>query len=96
MDLRLTVDPKGNAKGTFTIVLRGRDAQEIAEALTKMVGDERQRALRGVALAWVPFADVEGVTLSSSEGSWQVAVRADLSIGGIGELNGYEVGARQS
>jgi hypothetical protein len=88
IDLRLVLDAKGNAKGTFTIVLRGREAQEMAEALNKLVGDDRQRALRGVALAWVPFADVDDVALSSSEGSWQVAVRADLTIGAYGQIEG--------
>lgn len=45
-----------------------------------MVGFERERALRNIALAWLPFADVESVVLSSSEGSWQVALRADVSV----------------
>jgi hypothetical protein len=80
IDLRLSVLPNGDAKGTFTIVLRGREAQEIAEMLLRVVGDDRQKALRGVALAWVPFADVDHVVLSSSEESWQIAIRADLSI----------------
>jgi hypothetical protein len=88
VDVRLTVDAKGDAKGTFTIILRGREAQEIAEALFKTVGDERQRALRGVALAWVPFANVDDVALSSSEGSWQIAIRADLSIGAYAQAEG--------
>jgi hypothetical protein len=88
VDIRLVLDAKGNAKATFTVILRGRDAQEIAEALNKLVGDERQRALRGVVLAWVPFADVDDVALSSSEGSWQVAVRADLTIGAYAQIEG--------
>ncbi len=88
MDLRLTVDSRGDAKGTFTIMLRGRDAQEIAEMLLRAVGDERQKALRGVALGWVPFADVDDVVLSSSEGSWQVALRADLTIPAYAEVEG--------
>jgi hypothetical protein len=88
IDLRLTVQPNGDAKGTFTVVLRGREAQEIAEMLLRVVGDDRQRALRGVALAWVPFADVDDVVLSSSEGSWQIAIRADLTILGYAEPEG--------
>jgi hypothetical protein len=80
IDLRLTLAPSGDAKGTLTIMLRGREAQEIAEMLLKVVGDDRQKALRGVALAWVPFADVDQVVLSSSEGSWQIGIRADLTI----------------
>ncbi len=88
VDIRLVVDDKGDAKGTFTILLRGRDAQEIAEALLRTVGDERQRALRGVALAWVPFANVDSVALSSSEGSWQIALRAELSISAYAQIEG--------
>lgn len=97
VDLRLTVDGKGDAKGTFTILLRGREAQDLAEALLRVVGAERQRALRGVVLAWVPFADVEDVALSSSEGSWQIAIRATVSVVGYAQPvggNGSPKGAR--
>jgi tetratricopeptide (TPR) repeat protein len=93
IDLRLAVAPNGDAKGTFTVILRGRDAQEIAEMLLRVVGDERQKALRNVALAWVPFADVDNVVLSSSEGSWQIAVRADLTILSYAEVEGGSKGA---
>jgi len=81
VDLRLTVAPNGDAKGVFTVILRGHDAQEIAEMLLRVVGDERQKALRNVALAWVPFADVDDVKLSSSEGSCAMvgALRAGRS-----------------
>jgi hypothetical protein len=85
VDLRLTVQSNGDAKGTFTIVLRGHEAQELAEMLLRFVGDDRQKALRGVVLGWVPFADVDDVVLSSSEGSWQIAIRANLTILGYAE-----------
>ncbi|MEO6418455.1 MAG: hypothetical protein ABIP39_03565 [Polyangiaceae bacterium] len=88
IDLRLVLDAKGDAKGSFTILLRGRASQEIAEALVRVVGTERQRALRGVALAWVPFANIDDVQLSSTEGSWQIALRADLSVPGYAQLEG--------
>jgi len=88
IDERLAVDAKGDARGTFTIVLRGRDAQEIAEVLERAVGDQRQKALRGVVLAWVPFANVDSIDLSSSEGSWQVALRAEVTIPGYAEAEG--------
>ena len=68
IDIRLVVDEQGNAKGTITVLLRGHSAQDLAEALVRLVGLERQRALRGIALGWVPFATVEKVELSSSEG----------------------------
>jgi hypothetical protein len=88
IDLRLTLDSHGNAKGTFAVLLRGRDAQEIAETLLRAVGDERRKALRAVALGWVPFADIDDVSLSSSEGSWLVALRADLTIPAYAEVQG--------
>ncbi|WP_394826916.1 hypothetical protein [Pendulispora albinea] len=88
VDLRLALDDKGNAKGTFQATLRGRAAQDLAEALVRVVGVERQRALRNVVLAWVPFANVEEVALASTEGSWQVALRADITVGGYAQLEG--------
>ena len=88
VDIRLVVDAKGDAKGVLTVLLRGRAAQELAQALVRIVGADRQRALRAVALAWVPFANVDDVQLSSSEGSWQVALRAEVSIGGYAQLEG--------
>ena len=86
VDVRLALDPHGDARGTFAVVLRGRDAQELAEALFRIVGAERQRALRDVVLAWLPWANVDEVQLSSSEGSWQVSMRADVSVSGYAQL----------
>jgi hypothetical protein len=88
IDERLTLDARGDARGTFTIILRGREAQDIAEALEKNVGDQRMRSLRGIVLAWVPFANVDSVELSSTEGSWQVALRAEIGIPGYAQAVG--------
>jgi hypothetical protein len=88
VDVRLALDTHGNARGTFAIVLRGRDAQTLAETLVKSVGAERQRALRDVVLAWLPWANVDEVQLASSEGSWQVSVRADVTVSGYAQLEG--------
>ncbi|MGO9837332.1 MAG: hypothetical protein ACLP1X_24320 [Polyangiaceae bacterium] len=88
VDVRLALDAQGNARGTFAIVLRGRDAQELAEALLRIVGAERQRALREVVLAWLPWANVDDVQLASSEGSWQVSLRADVSVRGYAQPEG--------
>lgn len=88
IDERLVVDAQGNAKGVLTVLLRGRAAQDLAEALVRLVGNERQRALRGIALAWVPFATVEKVELSSTEGSWQVAIRAELTAPAYAQIEG--------
>ena len=88
VDVRLALDAQGSARGTFAIVLRGRDAQELAEALLRIVGAERQRALREVVLAWLPWANVDDVQLASSEGSWQVSLRADVSVSGYAQLEG--------
>lgn len=88
IDVRLALDDKGDARGTFAVVLRGRDAQELAEALVRTVGAERQRALRDVILAWLPWANVDEVQLSSSEGSWQVSLRAEVSVSGYAQQEG--------
>jgi hypothetical protein len=88
VDLRLALDVHGDARGTFAIVLRGRDAQTLAETLVKSVGAERQRALRDVVLAWLPWANVDDVELASSEGSWQVSVRANVTVIGYAQLQG--------
>jgi hypothetical protein len=88
IDVRLGLDAHGDARGTFAIVLQGRDAQQLAEALVRAVGAERQRALRDVVLAWLPWANVEDVQLSSSEGSWQVSLRANVTVTGYAQLEG--------
>src|SRR4029453_12049736 len=94
VDVRLVVDEQGNAKGSLTVLLRGRSAQDLAEALVRLVGNDRQRALRGIALAWVPFATVEKVELSSTEGSWQVAIRAELTPPAYAQGGGPQAGPR--
>jgi hypothetical protein len=86
VDVRLALDANGNARGTFAIVLRGRDAQTLAESLVREVGAERQKALRSVVLAWLPWANVDEVQLSSSEGSWQVSLRAEVTVSGYAQL----------
>jgi hypothetical protein len=88
VDLRLVIDEKGDAKGQLTALLHGRESQELAEALVRLVGDQRQRALRNVVLAWLPSASVDEVLLSSDEGAWQVALRASLTIGGYAQSEG--------
>ena len=52
----------------------------------RTVGAERQRALRDVVLGWLPWANVDQVQLSSSEGSWQISLRAQVTIGGYAQL----------
>ncbi len=86
VDLRLVLDAQGNARGTLAVVLRGREAQELSEAFLRAVGAERQRALRDVVLAWLPWANVDEVALDSREGSWEVSLRADVSVSGYAQL----------
>ena len=88
VDVRLVVDEKGDAKGQLTALLHGRASQELAEALVRLVGDQRQRALRNVVLGWLPSASVDDVLLSSDEGAWQVALRATVTIGGYAQTEG--------
>jgi hypothetical protein len=90
VDIRLALDARGDAHGTFAVVLRGRDAQQLAEALVRIVGAERQRALRDEVLAWLPWANVDDVQLASSEGSWQVSLRADVDVSGYAQAEGVK------
>lgn len=90
VDVRLVLDEKGDAQGTFTILLHGRAAQAIAEAFETVVGTDRREMLRSVVLAWVPWADVEDVTVSSTEGSWEIALRAAIQIHGYARPEGQD------
>jgi hypothetical protein len=90
IDVRLALDEKGDAKGTFTALLHGRAAQGLAEAFETVVGTERREMLRGVVLGWLPWADVEEVSVSSTEGSWEVAIRATVAIHGFGRPEGKD------
>ncbi|MGK3984817.1 hypothetical protein WME99_17355 [Sorangium sp. So ce136] len=90
VDLRLTVDAQGNAAGTFTILLHGRAAQALSEAFETVVGTARREMLRGVVLGWLPWADVEDVVVSSTEGSWEVALRAAVTIHGFARPEGKD------
>jgi hypothetical protein len=88
VDVRLKLDAKGDAHGVFTILLHGRAAQSLAEAFETVVGNDRLHLLQGVVLGWLPWADVEDVSLSSSEGSWEVALRAKIGIHGYARPEG--------
>lgn len=88
VDIRLSLDARGNAKGTITLLLRGRAAQGLSEMFENVVGSDRREVLRQVVAAWMPRADVDEVKLSSAEGSWEVAIRADISVFGYGRLEG--------
>ena len=90
IDVRLALDDKGDARGTFTALLHGRAAQALAEVFETVVGTERREVLRGVVLAWLPWADVEDVAISSSEGSWEIALRATIAIHGFGRPEGKD------
>jgi len=94
IDEHLVVDDQGNAKGVITVLLRGRAAQDLAEALVNLVGLERQRALRGIALGFMPFATVDKVELTSSEGSWQIAVRAEFTAPAYAQIEGQKAASR--
>lgn len=78
LDLRLVLDNSGVARGSLTIELRGREAQTLADALDTVVGSERREMLRDVVLTWAPWADVEDVSLTSTEGSFEFIVQAKV------------------
>ncbi len=80
IDLRLVLDSSGVARGNLTIELRGRLAQALADALDTRVGSDRRDMLRDVVLTWVPWADVEEVSLKSTEGSWEISVQAKIAV----------------
>src|SRR6185436_14072311 len=90
VDVRLVLDDKGDAKGTFTVLLHGRTAQSLAESFETVVGTDRRELLRSVVLGWLPWADVEDVSVSSSEGSWEVGLRATIAIHGMGRPEGKD------
>ncbi|MFO0592743.1 MAG: hypothetical protein U0441_34690 [Polyangiaceae bacterium] len=90
VDVRLTVNDKGDATGSFTILLHGRPAQALSDAFETVVGTERREILRSVVLGWLPWADVDDVALSSSEGSWEIALRATIKINGFGRPEGKD------
>jgi hypothetical protein len=88
IDVRLALDDKGSAKGTFTILLHGMAAQGLSDAFETVVGTERRDMLRRVVLGWLPWANVDDVTVSSKEGSWEVALRASITIPGYARFEG--------
>jgi hypothetical protein len=90
IDVRLSLDDKGDARGTFTVLLHGRSAQALAELFETVVGSERTATLRNVVLGWLPWADVDEVTVSSTEGSWEVALRATIAVHGFGRPEGKD------
>ncbi len=90
VDVRLGLDDKGDARGTFTVLLHGHTAQSLSELFETIVGTERREMLRNVVLGWLPWADVDELTVSSSEGSWEVALRATIAIHGFGRPEGKD------
>jgi hypothetical protein len=88
IDVKLGVDDRGDAKGTFTARLHGRTAQTLADAFETVAGTERTELLRNVVLGWLPWADVQEVSVSSGEGSWEIALRASIAIHGFGRPEG--------
>jgi hypothetical protein len=85
VDVRLVLDARGNARGTLALILGGRQAEELSEAFLRVVGAERQRALRGVVLSWLPWANVEEVQLASGEASGRLTLRAEVSVSGYAQ-----------
>lgn len=76
--LDVTVDDTGRGKGTFALMLRGRDAQDLSAILEEEAGDDREDALRAYVLAWVPESDVLEVKASAE--TWQVLVTAKVEL----------------
>lgn len=86
--LRLKLDAAGHAKGKATVVLRGRQAQMLADALEQVVGSYREEMLRDVVLGFLPIAHVDEVALTSGEASFEVAVEAEISVPSYAQAEG--------
>ncbi len=93
VDMQLTVDAKGTAKGTIAVTLRGRQAQSLSESFNTIVGSDRREVLRRVIQSWMPWADVDDVKLQSAEGAYEVVIHADVSIHGFGSPEGHDAHA---
>lgn len=88
VDISLKLDPKGNATGNFSIRLRGRAAQVIVDALDRVAGLDRSEILRGVVLAWLPWATVNEVKLISAEGTGTLALAAEVVVPSLAQGEG--------
>lgn len=82
IDIRMSLDDAGNAKGEITLLLRGRLAQELSAAFERVVGQERDRVLRSLVSAWVAGATVDEAAYSDQVG---IAVRARFTAGAYAE-----------
>ncbi len=74
----LSVDETGKAHGTLSVLLRGRDAQDLSAVLEELAGEEREDTLRAYVLAWMPNADVTDVKASAE--TWQILLSAKLEV----------------
>lgn len=88
VEIALKVDEKGIATGTFGIQLHGRAAQVLMDALDRVAGIDRKDLLRGVVLAWLPWATVNEVTMSPAEGSNTLALRAEVVVPSLAQGEG--------
>ncbi|HTJ80769.1 MAG TPA: hypothetical protein VL400_03570 [Polyangiaceae bacterium] len=88
--LNLELDATGTAKGTVKLSLRGAQAQSLSEGFFYVVGDDRREMLRGVVQGWIPWASVDEVKLTSTEGAWEVTLEASVTIPGFGSLAGKD------
>jgi hypothetical protein len=90
IDLKLVVDAQGDAKGTLVATIRGRAAQALNDAFQQVVGSEQKQMLRTVVLGWVPWADVDEVTIATDAGAWQLRIRADIAVSGFARPEGKD------
>ncbi len=86
----LVLDAQGTAKGKVALTLRGQEAQGLAEAFFYVVGDDRREMLRSVVQSWLPWASVDDVRLVSKEGSWEIALTAEVTVPGFGNAEGKD------
>ncbi|HHH10579.1 MAG TPA: hypothetical protein ENK23_00680 [Sorangium sp.] len=85
LEVALTLQPNGDARGHFTAQIHGRAAQQLSLALEDEVGPQRTERLRHVVLGWLPWADVKKVKLAASSTSWRIALEADIAVVGLAQ-----------
>jgi hypothetical protein len=87
VSIDLKLDDKGTARGTFSLALRGRDAQLMADELPYRVGLQRDQRLRAVVLGWLPSATVNDVSLDWEEGAPLVSLKAGVELPGYAQTD---------
>lgn len=88
VEIALKVDARGNAAGRVEVQLQGRAAQALVDYLERVAGIDRRETLRSVVLAWLPWATVDEVKLTSTEGANTLALQATVQVPSLAQGEG--------